>query len=359
MYDPVLGRFLSPDPFVQIPDMSQNYNRYSYVLNNPLRYTDPNGEFIFSVLLPGVGTFIDAALWGAVIGGAGYTASVAFTNGGFNNWNWGQFGKSVGFGAASGVFTAGIGQAFGAVGSNGIAGEIGRAVSHGMSNGMMTGIQGGDFWTGFASGGLGSLAGSAFMVYGGSLANSTLGNYAFSGFAGGVGAELTGGDFWQGAAIGLMTAGLNHTQQGLNKLIYNKTFNRIGFVPLDENVGNQMANYKMRLRIWQDGDDLLSLMAETYNTLVDGNVVAGADASLMVNGEQVAAQALSLKGAYIYPTGGFRPIGNAYFQIPASGNVSINFRGGWTVYMPGGAAVPVYHPTTPIPININQNIVIR
>jgi hypothetical protein len=45
MYDPVLGRFLSPDPFVQAPDFSQNFNRYSYCLNNPLKYTDPSGGF--------------------------------------------------------------------------------------------------------------------------------------------------------------------------------------------------------------------------------------------------------------------------------------------------------------------------
>jgi RHS repeat-associated protein len=44
MYDPVLGRFLSPDPFVQAPDFSQSFNRYSYCLNNPMRYTDPSGE---------------------------------------------------------------------------------------------------------------------------------------------------------------------------------------------------------------------------------------------------------------------------------------------------------------------------
>jgi RHS repeat-associated protein len=44
MYDPILGRFLSPDPFVQMPDFSQNFNRYAYCLNNPFKYTDPSGE---------------------------------------------------------------------------------------------------------------------------------------------------------------------------------------------------------------------------------------------------------------------------------------------------------------------------
>jgi RHS repeat-associated protein len=41
-YDPVLGRFLSPDPIVGIPD-SQGLNRLSYVRNNPQRFVDPTG----------------------------------------------------------------------------------------------------------------------------------------------------------------------------------------------------------------------------------------------------------------------------------------------------------------------------
>ena len=43
IYDPLLGRFMSVDPFIQLPGNTQNYNRYSYVLNNPLSYTDPTG----------------------------------------------------------------------------------------------------------------------------------------------------------------------------------------------------------------------------------------------------------------------------------------------------------------------------
>lgn len=43
LYDPLLGRFLSPDPFIQAPDNTQSYNRYSYCLNNPLIFSDPSG----------------------------------------------------------------------------------------------------------------------------------------------------------------------------------------------------------------------------------------------------------------------------------------------------------------------------
>ena len=43
LYDPLTARMLSPDPFVQNASSTQNFNRYSYCMNNPLKYTDPSG----------------------------------------------------------------------------------------------------------------------------------------------------------------------------------------------------------------------------------------------------------------------------------------------------------------------------
>jgi len=43
VYDPLMAMFLSPDNFVQSPDLTQNLNRYTYCLNNPLKYFDPGG----------------------------------------------------------------------------------------------------------------------------------------------------------------------------------------------------------------------------------------------------------------------------------------------------------------------------
>ena len=54
MYDYALARFLSPDDYVQEPGNCQNFNRYSYCLNNPLKYTDPDGDFFIGTILNGM-----------------------------------------------------------------------------------------------------------------------------------------------------------------------------------------------------------------------------------------------------------------------------------------------------------------
>jgi RHS repeat-associated protein len=60
LYDTDVGRFLSPDPIVGRPLNGQSWNRYSYVLNNPLRFTDPTGLDGKEILDPAVGAKIQA-----------------------------------------------------------------------------------------------------------------------------------------------------------------------------------------------------------------------------------------------------------------------------------------------------------
>jgi RHS repeat-associated protein len=43
-YDPVIGQFVSPDTIVPQPGRVDGYNRYMYVMGNPLRYNDPSGH---------------------------------------------------------------------------------------------------------------------------------------------------------------------------------------------------------------------------------------------------------------------------------------------------------------------------
>ncbi|MDH7490604.1 MAG: RHS repeat-associated core domain-containing protein [Anaerolineae bacterium] len=46
-YDPALGRFAQADTIVPGPGNPQALNRYAYVYNNPMKYTDPSGHYIF------------------------------------------------------------------------------------------------------------------------------------------------------------------------------------------------------------------------------------------------------------------------------------------------------------------------
>jgi RHS repeat-associated protein len=96
MYDPVIGRVLSPDNYVQDATNAQGFNRYSYALNNPLKYTDPDGEW----------NWIVAAI-GTIFGYVSYGIT-------HNDWGWKAVGNAVitgalwGIGYTSGVEAAGI-----------------------------------------------------------------------------------------------------------------------------------------------------------------------------------------------------------------------------------------------------------
>ena len=100
MYDAALCRFLSPDPFVQMPDYSQNFNRYSYALNNPLVYTDPSGEFFLSLICPPL-VIVDMALWSAAIDAAFQGISIMTNN--QHEFNFAELGGAFVGGALGGA----------------------------------------------------------------------------------------------------------------------------------------------------------------------------------------------------------------------------------------------------------------
>lgn len=63
LYDPVIARFFSPDPYITDYSNAQTYNFYSYCNNNPLKYTDKDGEWaladdVSAFLIGGVSNII-------------------------------------------------------------------------------------------------------------------------------------------------------------------------------------------------------------------------------------------------------------------------------------------------------------
>ncbi len=66
-YDPYLNRFISPDTIIPDPANPQSLNRYSYVLNNPLKYVDPMGHWWedpeTGALMPGYGPLSMPESW--------------------------------------------------------------------------------------------------------------------------------------------------------------------------------------------------------------------------------------------------------------------------------------------------------
>ncbi len=191
IYDPTLGRFLQADPHIQAPNNSQNYNRYSYVLNNPMSYTDPSGYF-FSKLWDGVkGIFkgiakipiLNAALQFVACAAGGPAGCAAYA--GMSTYAVTGSLKSAVVGAA----TAGIsgGQGFFA------AGLIG---------GLASKVQGGNFGHGFWSAGIGALVGGKIKT-----GNAYM-NVVVSAVIGGTVSKLTGGKFANGAQTWAFSAAM-------------------------------------------------------------------------------------------------------------------------------------------------------
>ncbi len=68
LYDPTIGRFLSADTVIQAPYDSQSYNRYSYVRNNPLKYTDPTGHSWLSKAWKKIKHYVATHKWAQIAG---------------------------------------------------------------------------------------------------------------------------------------------------------------------------------------------------------------------------------------------------------------------------------------------------
>ncbi|QEI12992.1 hypothetical protein FY115_12680 [Cellvibrio japonicus] len=231
IYDARIARFLQADPFIQAATNTQSYNRYSYVLNNPLNATDPSGYFfkkLWNKIRPFVGAIVGvvlaaycppctASIWGAMGAGAAAGAAGAAANGG-------NILRGALTGAVSGAAFFSVGAAFqGAEGSGNFLGsglkaaDFGLKVfAHGIVGGVMSVLQGGKFGHGFASAGVTQAFAGGIDRIGGSKFSSSYfdaGNRALritaAAIVGGTASTLSGGKFANGAMTGAFSRAFN------------------------------------------------------------------------------------------------------------------------------------------------------
>jgi RHS repeat-associated protein len=111
MYDSETGRMLAVDNYVLDPHNSQDYNRYSYARNNPLKYTDPDGE-IAVVAAVAIGAIVGAYLGGST------------ANGTFNPVKWDYSSSATWIGMGTGALIGGLSGGVASTGQFAIAGGV-------------------------------------------------------------------------------------------------------------------------------------------------------------------------------------------------------------------------------------------
>ena len=271
MYDPIMSSFLSVDNYVQSPENSQNFNRYAYCLNNPLKYTDPDGEWV---------QYVVGGLLGAI---NGYSIGKAA---GLTDWNlaWSTIG-----GAAVGAISGGVGTYMTSVSTAAIGGLCGGAIS-GAGNGLIQGLAtnsetlGADVWNGLWKGGVsglvGGYVGGGCGLYGGK--GAFLGGMAGSltnelcNFATIDGYKING---WNVLAGGAMSFGVYHAQVGAGylfggfkgKLSYND------FCKMMSVSQKSMREWKEgRFIAYSDDTKAFSCMGDEYSVGIDSEHLTNA-----------------------------------------------------------------------------------
>ncbi|WP_157981240.1 RHS repeat protein [Aliidiomarina iranensis] len=166
IYDAHIGRFLQTDPFVQSPSNSQNFNRYSYVLNNPLSYTDPSG-YLFKSIKKYWRTIAAAVVSYYTFGiASGWIAGSGFLSGAVAGGAAGFMGDAVATGSLKGALQGAFsGAVFGAIGAQfGDAKTYVQVGAHSMAGGVLGKLHGGNFGHGFFSAGFTKWAGKEWKV---------------------------------------------------------------------------------------------------------------------------------------------------------------------------------------------------
>ena len=224
IYDPTIGRFLSADPQVQFPQENQSYNRYSYVMNNPMRFTDPSGYGIFDSIEAELGRFessfrgelrdpssglsvvLNAVVYiGSVYGCNAWAAACIGAGTALISRGQGASDEDAALAGAVAAVSYSIGNSS-LYGTSGYA-AAGRIVTVGAISGSYAAYQGGDFGRAFAASVVSAASGQAI---GRSGVNPWAGTLA-SAVVGGTVSEITGGKFVNGAVTAAFAYAISYS----------------------------------------------------------------------------------------------------------------------------------------------------
>lgn len=229
IYDPIVGRFLSPDPIIQDMSFSQSLNRYSYCLNNPLSMLDPTGyswlsKHWKSLIAATVGIVAGAVTGGAmsgvvaaaIVGGAAGGAAGALTGALLNGANIAQIAKAT----FTGAFWGGISGMlnFASAGST----FIESLVKHSMSQALIEGAQGGNLFHGMMIGLVSSVGSQLSFKYVSNLGD--IGSLLMSSIISGTVSEIGGGKFANGAVTGAFSYLFNEMQHHFGDRLLKKVY---------------------------------------------------------------------------------------------------------------------------------------
>ncbi|WP_143327934.1 RHS repeat-associated core domain-containing protein [Colwellia polaris] len=240
---------------------SQSYNRYSYVLNNPLSMTDPSGFFFKSLLrkiasipiLNAVVTVVLAVYCQACLVAYSAMSTYAVT------------------GSLKSAFTAGIAAAIMPGG-----GSVGNVVASAVIGGISSKLQGGKFGHGFWAAGIGAAMGGATRGI-----KSAIGKTLVATAVGGTISKITGGKFANGAYsaafAAALSAGLNSGKVNAKDAAYAELSESIYDDGNGAQVGDTVAGYELKEIIAEEN----GLRAGLFVDQGGNNVVAfaGTDTS--------------------------------------------------------------------------------
>ncbi len=370
LYDAALGRMLSPDPMVQEVHNAQNLNRYTYVLNNPLSFTDPSGlnfikkywrtivAFAITIFAPYLGV---TGFWGTVATGF---VSGAVASGSLQGGLWGAFSAGLFYGIGSAF--EGVASANGAGSAcldpskymaNGLtSGQFAaKVLAHAVAGGVMGSLQGGKFGHGFLSAGFTQAFAPSIDAIGDGASGLNFQRIAAAAFVGGTASVLSGGKFANGALTGAFSRAFNDEMhdpdswwsrfkggaaQLANDLVYDRD-QVIGFLGSDE-VTNSIVGF---------GDGASFGISSGIRSLFDiqGNVDVESEA---YKGGRFAGAVMAPTGrvGYILSIGRFRFLAatpaNAIFASSMRNSLKWYFRGPlarfFTDYRPFAATLQRY-----------------